>query len=597
MNNIFNSVLIKDVNRNAFDLSHSVKLTTEFNKLVPFLAQEVYPNETWEDTTEVFARFAPLKAPILAHLDIKTFFFFVPWRLCWQGWRRFITDGSDGHPKDITPPALPVWSFYEGGLFTPETSRLLSNLVTQCWCNGSLADYLGFPTPNIRYCDDIETALTRGSITEDERDSINEKVVTFCRTDIDFPLMPFFAYQLVYDEYFRNPNIQEMRLLPWCNEYGDSPTLSSGRHSVNSLQGLKMSNITDLFTLRSINWASDYFTSALPFLQRGEDVKIPFGGDGKLVFQSHGSTLSPAAHTRVVQVDQPFNGTAGKVTFNNGVARDEKGQPLDVDVTSNHKVDVQNVDATINDLRRAFTLQRWREKIARVGSRYIEQIKAHFSQTSSDARLQRPEFLGGGIMPVIVSDTEQMSGALMQSGDKSFVSTPQGTLTGQIHSYGKSNKFRKHFEEHGILLGLVTCVPKPEYQNLYNRQWLRRDPLDFYFPEFQHLGEQEVKRCELYTKFGASKEVNEGVFGYQQRFAELRYIPSTCHGDFKDTLGYWTMNRRFDSQPSLNSQFVTADANNDIFAYTDDDFHHIWLEIANNITAVRPLDKYAIPTF
>lgn len=593
MKNIFNSVLIKDVNRNAFDLSHEVKLTTEFNNLVPFLSQEVYPNETWQVTSEIFARFAPLKAPIMAHVDIKAFFFFVPWRLCWDGWRRFITDGSNGHPKDVTPPALPTISFYhmagDSGQDSSDSAiaKKVYENVAKYWVNGSLSDYLGFPTLNLKVpVKATEHRQPSHYLGTEERDVIVGK---FLETDIDFPLMPFFAYQLVYDEYFRNPNIQESVLLPWCNKYGDSPTLRDANNFDDSLS----ENVWELLKIRKINWASDYFTTALPYLQRGEPVDIPMV-DSKLKFKSEAPTVFRNVNTG------DYITNSGNLLVDNSVSA-VGNQLVAIDNSKNYEIDT--TPGNINDLRRAFTLQKWREKIARVGTRYIEQIKAHFSQTSSDARLQRPEFLGGGITPVIISDTEQTSSGYSQvdlgNGKSSdFISTPQGTLSGQIHSYGRTNKFRKHFEEHGILLGMLAVVPKPEYQNLYNRQWLRREPLDFYFPEFQNLGEQEIKKMELFTEFGKdAKQDNESVFGYQQRFSELRFIPPTCHGDFKDTLGYWTMNRRFDKQPALNSEFLTADANNDIFAYTNDDYHHIWLEIGNNITAVRPLDKYAIPMF
>jgi len=252
---------------------------------------------------------------------------------------------------------------------------------------------------------------------------------------------------------------------------------------------------------------------------------------------------------------------------------------------------------TINDFRYCLRLQQWLENNARCGSRYIEQLFAHFGVRSSDARLQRPELLGGGKVPLLFTDVEQNS-----YGDGSSDNV-LGDLGGKGTLYGKTTGFKKYFEEHGILMGICCIVPRTSYSQGIPRAWTAFDKTDWYFPEFAHLGEQAVLNKEVYydpmAPDGEGELASDAVFGYQGRFTELRYIPSSVHGEMRGGLMYWHMGRIFNNQPVLNSSFVEARSRADMFALTDVatlGYDPFVCQMHPSIKAVRPLPKYAVPT-
>lgn len=526
--NVFEKILIKKPKKSVFNMSHENKLTMDMGKLVPFMCEEVLPGDTWQVNTEMFIRFAPLVAPIMHRVNVKSYYFFVPFRLIWEDWRDFITGGEDG---EFT--AVPPYITISNAAF-PKSDAYLNSLVS----NGSLMDYLGFPT---------------------------KKSTDTLGTSYKVSALPFRAYNLIWNEYFRNQNLQNARDI-----------------HMNSGEDIHPEGLMDLFNK---NWEKDYFTSALPWTQRGPKVPIPLSGELAVKYKTG---VQPTSIAHESATGSPISNAEGFVTDSNGHVYDDQGNMVTWDSSSSYKVPINSdaITSNINDLRTAYRLQRWLENNARAGSRYIEQILSHFGVRSSDARLQRPEFLGGGQSPVVISEVLQNS---------ETATTPQGTMAGHGVSVGKTHKFKKYFEEHGFIIGIMCVLPRTAYQDGFRKQFIREDKFDYYFPEFAQLGEQAIENRELYFDPTGASAPDTGTFGYQHRYAEYRYIPSSVHGDFKDSLSFWHLGRQFNQQPVLNSSFVTAVPRNNVFA-VQSGVHHLWVQLYNDVKAKRAMPKFAIPS-
>lgn len=543
MKNIFNSVLVKAPKFNVFNLSHTTRFSCNFSTLIPTLCQEVLPGETWSVSTQGFVRLLPLVTPFMHHVDVKYWFFFVPNRLLWDNWRDFITYGVNGPTDTKLAPkhAKP---------YCDMTALNLNSAHRSLIEDGSLADFLGFPTVPAGH-------------------DWSKDLSTYGVPKVD--IMPFVAYQLIYNEYFINRNVQ--------SNFDD--LISSIRSKDGSLTPSLYSWI---FQLRKVNWNLDYYTSCLPFVQRGSAAPIPFDADIT-------NTVRYLDQSEVVT-----DGTTTEGTLN--TQGDSKLHVTNSETSIDSDASIRNIDsvtskltgitATINDLRFATRLQSWMEKSARVGSRYIEQIKAHFGVTSSDARQQRPELLGGGSYPIMISDVEQTS---------ETQTTPLATLGGKGTAFGITKGFKKHFEEHGFIMGIMVLSPRAVYKNAFPRQYMRFNPMDYYFPEFQHLGEQKVTKREVSPDLTNNGSYNDETFGYQQRFAEYRYIPSTVHGGFKNgkDLSKWVMVRDL-GKVALNDDFVKQQVDYNNFADVTSSSDHCLVELYHDIKASRPLDVYATPT-
>jgi hypothetical protein len=483
-------------------------------------------------------------------INVYTHFFFVPNRLVFGKWERFITGGEDG--RDSTP--FPV-------MVAPSTSG---------YAEGSLADYFGL-VPGV--------------------------------PDYEHSALQFRAYALVYNEWYRDQNLQEKIPI----------SLDPGLDTITNTE------------LLNRNWEKDYFTSALPWSQRGDPALLPLGSvaplvpvsapvnttsstqyytlDSDLVFSVlngfnwvaapsgsvvyNGQTFSHSgsgfSSTATLSISgSSFSGTATwyddgwQSSYSSGsVTLHGSPSTMSVDLSGVYS-DLSTATAvSVNDLRFAVQAQVFMELMARSGSRYVEYLLAHFGVRSSDSRLQRPEYLGGGKSPFVVSEVLQTS-----STDST---SPQGNMAGHGISAHRAHGFVKSFEEHGFILGIMSIMPRTSYQQGLVRQWNRRTLYDFYVPAFAHLGEQAVFNKELYV---ASAQP-DGVFGYQGRFDELRRSENTVHGQFRSSLDYWHMGRIFATEPVLNSSFVTADPTMRVQAVTDEP--NCLVEIVHHVTAIRPL--------
>lgn len=526
-NRLFSHIPLRRPKRNVFDLSHDVKLSLDMGQLIPIYVEDIIPGDKFRVRTEVMLRFAPMLAPIMHRVNVYTHFFFVPYRLLWSDWEDFITGGRTGNLS----PIFPRYSLTDSGVIN----------------KGTLFDYLGFPAGQ---------TLPIG---------------------FQISTLPFYAYQLIYDQYYRDQNLEAPVI-------EDSLPVKSGLISV-APSYFNTSSVGS--SIRRRAWEKDYFTSALPWAQRGGEVNLPFSGEAPVDWNiaSTGSKIGELVGT---------TGTGGTANLSNVSIGAATGSIPD-STRVNASVDFSKASSvTINDLRRSIKLQEWLEKNARGGARYIEQILSHFGVKSSDARLQRVEFLGGGKTPVMISEVLQTSGSPSASGAALF-DTPLASMAGHGISVGSTHEFTRFFEEHGLVMGIMSVMPKTAYQQGTPRMFTKFDKFDYYFPEFAHLGEQEIKNKELYTT--DDDDYNEGTFGYTPRYAEYKYRESRVCGDFRDQLNYWHLGRIFSSAPNLNSTFVHPDSStlNRIFAVQDDGIQHLWCQVYHNIKAIRPMPKFGAP--
>lgn len=533
----FTKVKLRKPERSKFDLSHEKKLSTRMGRLTPVFVSETLPNDTFRVNTEVMLRLAPLLAPIYHRVNVFVHFFFVPMRLLYKDWEKLITNGRLGTE---TPPEMP-WMQISDLLGTGDANKLRP---------GSLADYLGFKP-----------------ITDAEIDAW-----TVGQDQIQINPLPAAAYYKVWYDYYRDRNyVADDELLPMTS-------------------GIKSSfAYINMWNLRTRAWQHDYFTSALPWTQRGTEVLMPIDGTGSVTYLDN-SELRDASGGSVA-LNTNLQSSPGVSTLMIGA---ELARVENID-----EVQVTNSNISINDFRQAVRLQEWYERNAVAGSRYNESIMAHFARRTSDGRLQRAEYLGGGRVNVQIS--EVMTTAWSTDADDNAV--PPANMTGRGATYSKSNSFRYNCEEHGFVLGIMSVMPTSAYMQGIPRMFLNRQTfLDYPWPSFAHLGEQEVYKYELYgDPTTVPQYAGEGVsqepprFGYQSRYADWKWIPSTAHGDFRTSLDFWHLDRKFESVPTLGEQFVTfEDALQDrIFAVSEVDT--LWCYIYNRVSCVRSLPYFGTP--
>nr|QJB19756.1 MAG: major capsid protein [Microvirus sp.] len=512
--NIFNLVKLPGVKKSKFDLSHDLKMSFRMGELVPTFVADVLPGDVFEIQPQNLLRFAPLVSPVMHEVRITTHYFFVPNRILWPGWESWITGNEEAVPPFVRLDGVEIGE-------------------------GSLADYMGIPTG-------IYDALD-GS-------------------EHDINVLPFAAYAKIYDEYYRDQNLQSTIFEPLIQ-------------GANSFYGNQMQARP-----QKRAWMHDYFTSCLPFAQKGAAVQLPL-------------TYDPDVPVQFQQAEDPFTGpflhlvnpTTGSPVGANNVTTNANGELqagglVSIDPKGTLTVDIQSGATDINTLRRAFRLQEWLERNARGGTRYVESILSHFGVKSSDARLQRPEFIGGMKQKMVIS--EVLATAQDLGNDQAI-----GQMAGHGISVAGGSNMRYRAEEHGFIIGIINVQPVTAYQQGIHRMFSRGDRLDYAWPTFANIGEQEVLNKELMFNHDQPSE----VFGYIPRYSEYKYMNSRVSGEMRSSLDFWHLGRKFDNSPVLNDKFIACEPSSRIFAIQED-ADHIYAHIFNNVNAIRPLPRFGVPT-
>lgn len=419
--------------------------------------------------------------------------------------------------------------------------------------NGSLFDHMGLPTSADGFPDDVSVSA-----------------------------IPFAAYQRIYNEYYRDQN------------------LIAEIENTDLLDGDNTANIADLTTFRYRSWQHDYFTSALPWTQKGPEALLPVTGEAPVY--AYDATLSqPPQYFREFQGMTPVPPGNIQADSNGNPEWDDSVNPPGqtwLDLNGTHYADLaSSVQTTINDLRQAIKLQQWLERNARGGSRYSESMRVHFDVISDDARLQRPEYIGGFSSPVSISEVLQtgMPQVDPATGEPYAVSTPTATMAGHGVSVGSGGYSSYYAKEHGYIMGIMSVMPMSQYQQGIPKHFLRSDKFDYYWPSFANLGEQPILKKEIMC---SSSTTNEEVFGYTPRYAEYRFINNTVHGDMRGTLDFWHLGRKFNTVPGLNQDFITLDPEEVVRIFAvEDGGDNLWCHVLNEVKASRKMPVYATPGF
>ncbi len=537
-----------DLSRSTFDRSASVKTSFNAGDIVPFFLEEVLPGDTFNVKSSKVVRMQTLLTPMMDNVYLDTYYFFVPNRLVWKHWKEFNGENTES-----------AW--------IPETTYEVPQITSPAdtgWAVGTIADYFGIPTgvPNL-----------------------------------SVSALPFRAYALIMNEWFRDQNLSDPLVVP-----DDDATVAG----VNT--GTFVSDVAKGGKPYTAAKYHDYFTSCLPSPQKGPDVKIPVGQGANLPVvalpEQHDPSL--AKYSMLFFGYNGGNDFWGTHSLSTSSSRPSElslsgGSNAEVVASNNYYWSPRNLwavqdgnvtSATINQLRLAFQIQKLYERDARGGSRYIEILKSHFGVTSPDARLQRPEYLGGNRVPININQVIQ------QSGTGSGSSTPQGTVVGMSQTTDSHADFIKSFTEHGFIIGVMVARYDHTYQQGLDRLWSRKDRFDYYWPVFANIGEQAVKNKEIYAQGNAE---DDQVFGYQEAWADYRYKPNRVTGEMRSSyaqsLDVWHLADDYASRPSLSDSWIREDKSNidRVLAVQSSNANQFFADIYVQNRATRPMPLYSVP--
>lgn len=546
-----------DIQRSRFDRSASLKTSFNAGNIVPFFLEEVLPGDTFNVKTSRVVRMQTLLTPMMDNVYLDTYYFFVPNRLVWDHWKEFCGENTESAWIPETEYSIPQITAPAGG-----------------WQVGTLADYFGVPTGV---------------------------------SGLSVSALPFRAYALIMNEWFRDENLQDPLVVPT-----DDSTVAG----VNT--GTFVTDVAKGGLPYIACKYHDYFTSALPAPQKGPDVAIPVASaatayvypasklnpdlaarfnDLQWVNSSGNLVSVPDNNRGMLSTGFRFNTATNAYTdstryFNDAVTG--SSSPGTSVIPGNLVADFSGTSqaATINQLRLAFQIQKFYEKQARGGSRYTEVVRSFFGVTSPDARLQRPEYLGGNRTPINVNQVIQ------QSGTGESVNTPQGTVVGMSLTTDSHSDFTKSFTEHGFIIGVMVARYDHTYQQGLNRLWSRKDKFDYYWPVFANIGEQAIKNKEIYAQ---GNDTDDEVFGYQEAWAEYRYKPNQVTGEMRSqyaqSLDVWHLADDYSKLPSLSAEWIQEDGKtiDRVLAVSSDLANQFFADIYVKNYCTRPMPMYSIP--
>lgn len=541
-----------NMSRSKFDRSFTHKTTFNTGDIIPFFCCDILPGDTVKMNTSHVVRMMTPVAPVMDNANIDTYFFFVPNRLIWEHWQEFMGENK-------TAPWIQQTEYQIPQIEAPATTG---------WTKGSLADYFGYPTNVPGYKADA---------------------------------MPFRAYALCYNEWFRSENLSN----PLYIHMGDADITGVDITDAN------LDPITDVekgaCCAKAAKYA-DYFTMALPNAQKGPAVKIPLGETARVVGAENTkpSATYPADQNAVGAEISLVNylGTP----YINYKASNDTYQTIAQNTSIGLVADLSEaVGATVNQLRQAFQIQKFYERQAIGGTRYIELVKSHFSVTNPDYRMQRPEYLGGMRTPININQVvqtdataQQLSGHYDESNnwvwDVSDLS-PQGNTAAYSLTTGKNQDLFTHsFTEHGWLLGLAVVRTVHTYQQGLNRMFSRKSMFDFYWPEFANLGNQAIYNKEIYLQ---NTSADDQVFGYQEAWAEYRYLPDIVTGEmrsnYNQSLDIWHWADDYAALPTLGDEWIEETKANVERTLAVQNHDQFFGDFYFNCIMTRPMPLYSVP--
>jgi hypothetical protein len=489
----FNAILAEAPKYNNFNLSQVHKTTHKMGYLIPTYWSECLPGDKWSFKQENFIRLAPMVAPPMQEIKAKTYVFSVPLRIIWENFGKF-----------ISPPK-------------PDVEHIWPHVVTDAGFiirEDSLGRYLGLPWgPNA------------GNYT----------------IGTELSVLPVAAYYMIFDEWMRNQNIQADPLSPAEVVDGD-----------NTADWLQKFVDTPLYS----NWEKDYFTSALPYAQKGDQVTIPLVTQGTDPLVGLSGTNATGFIRKAS--DGLIDATNAALTSDTSGGLVKNGNYSYYDPNGTLAVFLQADAANITTLRNAFKLQEFLEREAYSGTRYTEHLWAFWEVVSSDARQQRPEPLG------MFSEYVRISEVLNTS---STTDEPLGDYAGHGIALSKSGNMRYYAEEHCLIMSLTVVKPDPSYDQGIERAWTRSDRFDYPFPQFQHIGEQAIENREVHFQHANPLQ----TFGYTPRYMEWKHKNNRYSGEMSSTRNFWHLGRTLSAGVQLNESFIQCIPSERIFAVTTED--------------------------
>lgn len=532
-----------NIQRSRFDRSASLKTSFNVGNLIPFFCEEVLPGDTFDVESSKVIRLQTLLTPMMDNIYLDTYYFFVPNRLTWEHWKQFCGENTESAWIPQTEYSIPQITAPEGG-----------------WNVGTIADYFGIPTGV---------------------------------SGISVNALPFRAYALIVNEWFRDQNLQDPLVVPMDD---------------STVQGVNTGTFVTDVAKGGLPFIAakyhDYFTSALPAPQKGPDVTLQTAelGNAPVIAGDETGVDSP---NMMMFKRYPDNATlTGGGMFGSSPSSGRPGLQYYSQATvpegnvagvypSNLWAQFDNTVAvaTINQLRLAFQIQKFYEQQARGGSRYTEVVRAFFGVTSPDARLQRPEYLGGNRVPITINQVIQQSGTVSDS-------TPQGNVAGMSLTTDRHSDFTKSFTEHGFIIGLMVARYDHTYQQGLERMWSRKDMFDFYWPVFANIGEQAIKNSEIYAQ--GTEEDNE-VFGYQEAWADYRFklnrVTGEMRSQYAQSLDVWHLADDYSQLPALSDEWIQEDAStvDRVLAVSSSVANQLFADIYVRNYCTRPMPMYSVP--